>query len=100
MKYGIANQDWEKIYHVFSSYPHIQKAILFGSRAKGTNKAFSDVDIALTGSELTITDLLNLKNDIDELLLPYDFDLCIFKDLNNNDLIDHINRRGIELYVK
>lgn len=98
MKYGITDKEWEKVFSTLSHFPNIQKAILFGSRAKGTNKPFSDVDIALVGDNLSINDLLNLKTEIDDLLLPYEFDFGIYKDLKNPELISHIDRRGIELY--
>ena len=38
--------------------------------------------------------------EIDDLLLPYKFDISIFHQINNLDLIDHINRVGIEIYSK
>ncbi len=97
-KYGIEEGEWEKVFSVFSHFPHIKKAILFGSRAKGTNKPFSDVDIALVGEALSLNDLLLLKNEIDDLLLPYEFDFCIYKDLKNAELKSHIARRGVEVY--
>ena len=62
-KYGIEEVDWKKVFSVFSHFPHISKAILFGSRVKGTHKPFSDVDIALVGEALSLTDLLQLKNE-------------------------------------
>lgn len=98
MKYGIDRKHWEKVFATFPHFPHIRKAILFGSRAKGTNKPFSDVDIALVGDDLSITDLLNLKNEIDDLLLPYEFDFCIYKYIKNKELKRHIDRRGKEIY--
>lgn len=98
MKYGITDKEWEKVITTLSHFPDIQKAILFGSRAKGTNKPFSDVDIALVGDKVSINDLLHIKNEIDDLLLPYEFDFCIYKDLKNPELISHIDRRGIEIY--
>lgn len=98
MKYGIDEKDWEKVFSVFSRFPHIEKAILFGSRAKGTNKPFSDVDIALVGEALTLNDLLNLITETDNLLLPYEFDFCIYHDLKNAEFKDHIDRRGIVVY--
>ena len=97
-KYGIEEVDWKKVFSVFSHFPHISKAILFGSRVKGTYKPFSDVDIALVGEALSLTDLLQLKNEIDDLLLPYEFDFCIYKDLKNAELKSHIDRRGVEIY--
>ena len=99
-KYGIEKEEWEKVFSVFSHFPHIKSAILFGSRAKGTNKPFSDADIALGGEALSLVDMLQLKNEIDDLLLPYEFDFCIYKDLKNADLKSHIARRGVRIYNK
>lgn len=97
-KYGVEEEEWKKVFSVFSHFPHIEQAVLFGSRAKGINKPFSDVDIALVGDALSLNDLLHLKNDIDDLLLPYEFDFCIYKDLKNAELKSHIDRRGIRVY--
>lgn len=97
-KYGVKEEEWKKVFSVFSHFPHIKRAILFGSRVKGTNKPFSDVDIALAGEALSLNDLLLLKNEIDDLLLPYEFDFCIYKDLKNTEFKSHIDRRGVEVY--
>lgn len=97
-KYGLEEEEWKKVFTVFSHYPHIEQAVLFGSRAKGCNKPFSDVDIALMGQNLRFDDLLSLKIEIDDLLLPYEFDFCIYKNLVNTEIKDHIDRRGIEVY--
>ncbi len=97
-KYGVEEEEWRKVFSVFSHFPRIERAVLFGSRAKGTNKPFSDVDIALVGDVLSLDDLLLLKNEIDDLLLPYEFDFCIYKDLKNAELKSHIDRRGIMVY--
>ena len=53
MKFGIEENDWKKITNVFSHFRNIERAVLFGSRAKGTNKPFSDIDIALVGANLS-----------------------------------------------
>ena len=100
MNFGIQQKDWDRVFSIFSHFPHIQKAILFGSRAKGTHKPYSDVDIALEGTEISLHDLLQLKTEIDDLLLPYEFDFCIFHHLKNADLVSHIRRRGQTLYVR
>lgn len=39
-------------------------------------------------------------NDIDDLLLPYMFDISIFHNLKNDELIEHINRMGAVVYSK
>ena len=56
---------------IFSQSPNIEKAVLYGSRAKGTNKPFSDVDITLVGEKLTNDDLTDVMYRLSESSLPY-----------------------------
>jgi len=38
--------------------------------------------------------------EIDDLLLPYTFDISIFNQISNLDPIEHINRVGLLFYSK
>lgn len=96
--YGIKDSEFELLQAVFRKHENIEKVVLYGSRAKGNYKPFSDVDITLFGEKLTRSDLNKIALDIDDLLLPYQFDISIFKSLKNKDLIDHILRVGIVVY--
>jgi predicted nucleotidyltransferase len=98
MKCGLTDKELGQINTLFARYADIEQAILYGSRAKGTNKPFSDVDLTLVGEGLTHSTLSRVLLDIDDLLLPYRFDVSLFHHLTNPDLIDHIRRRGIVLY--
>ena len=98
--YGLSDNKLEKIRYVFAQNGHIERAILYSSHAKGNYKQFSDIDITLVGMELTHKDLVNILQTIDNLLLPYHFDISLFNNLNNQDLINHINRIGKEIYRK
>lgn len=100
MKYGIKEEQWDMLCNVFAKIPRIEKVILYGSRAKGTYKPFSDVDITLVGNDLSTTDLADTMNAIDDLLLPYIFDVSLYHKLKNPELLDHISRRGIAVYNK
>ncbi len=42
--------------------------------------------------------LFSLSGALDDLNLPYTFDLCIYEDLSNPDFIDHIDRVGLVFY--
>ncbi|OHW61571.1 nucleotidyltransferase domain protein [Andreesenia angusta] len=94
MKYGLSDRVLEQILSVLRRYDKVEKAVIYGSRAKGNYRPGSDIDITLFGKGLTILDLHNLEIMLDELYLPYSFDLSIFEKLQNEDLIDHINRVG------
>ncbi|MDN5359858.1 MAG: uncharacterized protein PWQ84_921 [Thermotogaceae bacterium] len=100
MPYGLNEKTLESIIEVFSHYPKIEKAILYGSRAKGTYKKGSDIDIALVGKNLNIKELNQIWIELDDLMLPYQFDLTLYNILSNDEFIDHIDRVGIEIYSK
>lgn len=100
MKYGLRDETIDNINRVFEKYPKIQKVIIYGSRAKGNYKNGSDIDLTLIGEDINIQDLNLIYIDLDELYLPYMFDISIYKNLENLDLIDHINRVGCDFYIK
>jgi len=98
--FGLSTNDLSAINKVFSNYKNIEKVLIYGSRAKGNYKPFSDIDITLLGNTIDLTLQHQIENDLDALLLPYKFDITIFKKLNNPEFIDHINRVGIPFYEK
>jgi predicted nucleotidyltransferase len=73
---------------------YLEKVILYGSRAKGNYKDGSDIDITLLGKQLTLKTVCALEEALDELYLPYTFDISIFTQIDNDDLIKHILRVG------
>lgn len=95
---GLSESVIDKISLVFKNFPSIEKAVLYGSRAKGNFRPGSDIDLTLVGPSLTTTDLLKIENELEELLLPYTIDLSLHGQIDNRDLLDHINRVGIEIY--
>ena len=78
----------------------IEQVVLYGSRARGTHKPFSDVDITLLGIGLTRSHLSRLMAEIDESSLPYFFDISLFAKLTNPDLIEQIEHTGVVLYQR
>lgn len=100
MKYGLKNNHIEQIQLVFDNYPAIDKAILYGSRAKGNYRVGSDIDICLVGETIDLELLQKIENALDDLLLPYNIDLSIFDKIDNLDLIKHIERVGVLFYEK
>lgn len=98
--YGLPSSTVEKVVSLFKKYPQVEKAIIYGSRAKGSYRKGSDIDIVLIGAALTHNDLVAIEDKIDDLFLPYSFDLSLFKNITNEELIDHINRIGLTFYEK
>jgi predicted nucleotidyltransferase len=73
-RFGLPEKTIERIRAVLAHYPSIERAVIYGSRAKGTYKPGSDIDLVLFGQGLTETELLDLGSRLDDLLLPYTFD--------------------------
>jgi uncharacterized protein len=98
MDHGLSKATVEKICAVLANFSQVQKAILYGSRAKGNYKPGSDIDLTLIGPELSNKLCLDIHQALDDLLLPYTIDLSVFELLNHGDLKAHIARVGIEFY--
>lgn len=82
---------------VFRRHPEISSATLFGSRAKGTHTARSDVDLAVSGA----VDPLRAETiaaELDELPLPYRFEVQSLEHIAHRALREHIQRVGIVVY--
>lgn len=96
---GLSDEIIEMLNSVFYKYPDIKKVVLFGSRAKGTAKNNSDIDLAIFGIE---NDLFveSIAVELEELPLPYKFDIKSFTSIRNLALCEHIKRVGIIIYEK
>ena len=95
MKYGLPEEAIARIRDVFQSFPAVDRAILYGSRAKGGYKTGSDIDLTLEGVDLTPDSRAKIALKLDDLLLPYEIDLSLRLSLNHPELQEHINRVGL-----
>jgi predicted nucleotidyltransferase len=94
---GLPEAAIQAIKRVFAHYPGINQAILYGSRAKGNFRPGSDIDLTFKG-ELSDAQLVGLYVELDDLLLPYKFDLSLYRNIDNPQLIEHIARVGRVFY--
>ena len=100
MNFGLNDNAIGQIRQVFARYSELEKVLLYGSSAKGNFKPGSDIDLTCIGERLTQSILNKIENDIDDLLLPYTFDISILKHVSNPDFIAHVNRVGIVFYER
>ena len=76
-------------------FPEIEEAVVFGSRAKGSNAHGSDIDIAIKGphvSSMTVNQLSRLLNQ--EAPIPHHIDIVHYETITNPSLLEHIDRVG------
>jgi predicted nucleotidyltransferase len=97
---GLNEETLTKILAVFEGHSRVDEVILYGSRAKGNFKNGSDVDLAVKGEELTLTDLYTIHSALDELSLAYTFDVSLYARIQNTDLIEHVDRVGVVIYQR
>ena len=96
MKYGLSDATLEEILTVFRENSHVEEVILFGSRAKGTFRTGSDIDLAVKGN-LTFQEFIKLLVKLDELGLIYKIDAINYQTIKSQELLDHIDRVGVSL---
>lgn len=98
MKYGLTDQTVEMICGVFRSFPEVDVAILYGSRARGNFREGSEIDLALKGEAIDLASLSRIDTALDDLMLPYTFDILLCQSLTNQALTEQINHTGIVFY--
>ena len=98
MKYGLPERTVEKMCAVFAKYSEVERAVLYGSRAKGNYRPGSDIDLTLLGANLKRQLCATIDDELDDLLLPYSIDLSVFPELKHPELEAHIERVGKVLY--
>lgn len=97
--FGIYENTIKELHTIFQAYDSIEKAVIYGSRAKGNYKEGSDIDLTLFGN-IARQDLLEIKDKIDDSYIPYMFDISIYNQLNSESLKEHINRVGKVFYQR
>ena len=97
---GLKDQHREAVIAAIAANDRVERAVLFGSRANGTNTVSSDVDIALFGDRLTLTDQARLAAALDEIPMAQEIDLVLYDSTKDQTLREQIQRHGIEWYAR
>jgi len=101
MASGLSEGDIKTITAVLKKFSTVETAFLYGSRAMGTFRKGSDIDIALKGEHLSADTCSRIHFELEEeTLLPYFFDITHYASLENQNLKDHIDRVGVVFYQK
>lgn len=95
---GLTEYQLEMLRKVFQQYPEIERVKLYGSRAKGTYNERSDIDLVAYGEQINRDIIAAVLLDLDDSDIPYQIDLQNYHDLKNRNLVDHIDRVGIEIF--
>lgn len=100
VEFGLPYSTTHIIRKIFSAVPAVEKAIIYGSRAKGNYRPGSDIDLTLFGQGLDLDMLGKIATDLHESPIPYQVDLSLFEHIDNIALREHIERVGQVFYQR
>lgn len=97
--FGISKRSYDVIVAALQRRAEIERALVFGSRAKGTGRHGSDIDIAITGAKVTEATARELSVELNERLpIPYYVDVVAYGAVDDQELREHIDRVGRVFY--
>ena len=99
-QFGLSKIQLQLILGVINNFEEIEKVLIFGSRAKGTNRPGSDINLALIGDKLNSLLVNRVSSALDDLPLPYMFDLINYHEINNEFLKKKVDDEGKLFYER
>lgn len=101
MKYNMTDQQLSEIIKFIEKFSVVEKALIFGSRALGTSKKSSDVDIVIMGEKADSAMAAHIQYELhEETCLPFFFDIISYSDIDSNALKKHIEQHGKVIYQR
>lgn len=97
-KLGLTERDMSTIHDILGRFPEVETVLIFGSRAKGTYKLGSDIDLVIMDAGVDETVVCKLNDYFSESCLPYFVDLICYPSLKDIALKEHIDRVGVSFY--
>jgi predicted nucleotidyltransferase len=100
-EYGLRDKDVDFMINLFRQHSEIEKVLLYGSRSNGSHELGSDVDLALTGKNIT-PKIVNLIHYVleEESPTPLWFDVLHYDTIKNEKLKEEIDSSGKVIYKK
>lgn len=93
MMFGLTEKEIKLIKTVFRRHPEVIEVKIYGSRAMGSQRPNSDIDIAVWG-KIDIRLIGKIIRELDELPLPYSFDVTDYASVDHTPLKQHIDEFG------
>jgi predicted nucleotidyltransferase len=99
-EFGLPDKTVAIVRQILAGFPAVERAILYGSRAKGNDRPGSDIDLTLFGDQLNLYILGQIAARLEESSIPYMVDLSIWSQLDHAGLREHIERVGVIFYQR
>jgi predicted nucleotidyltransferase len=94
----LRNKDLVVLRAACRRFPAVREVRVFGSRATGTARRASDLDLAISASGATAADWAELCDALENAPLIYELDLVRPEQTANERLKEKITREGVIVY--
>ncbi|WP_133406259.1 nucleotidyltransferase family protein [Parashewanella tropica] len=95
--FGLTHSQLNFVISSLSDNSNIESAWIFGSRATHSFKDGSDLDIAISGSNLSEQNVCRLQEIFELSTFPYRVDIVIKEKITNEKLLAQIEKEGIKV---
>ncbi len=95
-KFGLPQKTYTIIKEYLKQIKEIENVKIFGSRARGNFKPYSDIDLVLYGKNINEKLILHISTELDELPTPYKFDIIDYKTIDNENLKTIIDTESLD----
>ncbi len=92
-KFGLSKENREELLHILHMYG-VEHVYVFGSRARGDYKEYSDIDISIKDT-LDKNKRAKLAIDLRESRVPFTVDVVFYDEIKNKTLKNEIDTEGI-----
>ena len=96
--FGLSPRDHKAITDILVKYTDVAEVHIFGSRANGNYKPFSDIDLAVMNEGVSDHTIMQIRVEFEDSSLPYKVDLINYPSLTHSELKEHIARVGKPFY--
>lgn len=98
--FGLPDSTLHTVRDILAACPAVEKAVIYGSRAMGTQRPGSDIDLTLLGDGMDAQDLSDIAGRLEASDIPYMVDLSLLRLIDNPKLLDHIARVGQVFFTR
>lgn len=95
-RFGLTKRNLRTIRNILQQFHQVREVYIFGSRAMGTFKPGSDLDLAVM-NDIDHKSVIELHAAFEESDLPFRVDVLAYWSVTNPDIKSHIDRVGIPL---
>ena len=94
----LRDRDLAVLLATFRRFPVVQAVLVFGSRATGTARRASDLDLAIAAPDASPSEWADLCDALENAPLIYELDLVRPERTFNSRLIEKVARDGVTIY--